>query len=503
MTATNTQVRIIMRERNKGRTQEQAAAKANISSRKTVRKYEKLRKLPSELKKPREYRTRSGPFDEDWAEAEVLLKSAPELEAKTLFEWLCEQHPGKHQEGQLRTFQRQVSTWRALNGSELLTLEQVHQPGEVLQTDGTWMNELGITINGQDFPHILIHSVLPYSNWEWGRVVQSESLLAIRLGLQSTLVVLGYIPKVHQTDNTTAATHNLGPAAREKSLEERGFNDEYLQLLAHYGIEPRTIHVDNPNENGDIESSNGSLKRAVKQHLLLRGSRDFESLAAYEAFLWQIMEKRNALRSERLADELAVMRPLNVEPWPQTRELTARVNGAGIVRAGNNGYSVPSGLKGKQVKVRIHEWQIEVWYANKCVETMPRLTGINKVHINYRHVIDTLLRKPGGFRNYRYRDELFPRSVFRRAWENLNQRLTPRKADIVYLRILKLAARGLETDVAAVLEEVLTSKSTWDDQTIAAQVQPLPAAIPSLSHPIVNLGEYDQLLRQEGCNDPA
>jgi transposase InsO family protein len=428
-----------------------------------------------------------------------MLEKAPELEAKTLFEWLCERNPGKYQAGQMRTFQRRVSAWRALNSNALLTLEQVHQPGEVMQTDGTWMTKLGIAICGQEFAHMLIHSVLPYSNWEWGRVVQSESLLAIRLGLQSALVKLGYVPKIHQTDNTTAATHKLGPEAREKSLDERGFNEEYLQLLEHYGIEPRTIHIGNPNENGDIEASNGAFKRAVKQHLLLRGSCDFESVEVYEAFLGQIMEKRNALRSKRLAEELAVMQPLNVEPWPQMKEQRPRVNGAGIVRVCNNGYSVPSGLKGKRVSVRIYEWKIEVWYAGKCVESLPRLTGINKHHINYRHVIDTLLRKPGGFRNYRYREGLFPRAVFRRAWETLNQRLSPRKADIAYLRILKLAARGMETDVAATLEDLLASKNTWDDQTVAERVQPVQSVIPALETSVVNLAEYDQLLNQEGC----
>jgi transposase InsO family protein len=503
MTATDAQVRIIMRERQKGRTQEQAAAKANLSSRRTVRKYESLGKLPSERKRARDYRTRRDPFEEHWPEAEGLLKDLPEVEAKILFEWLCEQHPGKYQEGQLRTFQRRVSGWRALNGSKLLTLEQVHQPGEVIQTDGTWMNELEIRLEGQPFPHILIHSVLPYSNWEWGRVAQSESLLAIRLGLQSALVKLGYIPKIHQTDNTTAATHKLGPNARGKKLHERGFNEEYLQLLSHYGIEPRTIHIGNPNENGDIESSNGAFKRAVKQHLLLRGSHDFESHEAYEAFLWQVMEKRNALRSERLAEEKAVMRPLDVKPWPKMRELRARVNRAGIVRVHNNGYSVPSGLRGKQVTVRVYEWQIEIWYANQCVETLPRLTGAKQYHINYRHVIDTLLRKPGGFRNYRYREELFPSAVFRQAWETLNQHLSPRRADIAYLRILKLAARGLESDVAATLEALLRSKKSWDDQTVSEQVQPQLPVPPGLTQHSVNLSEYDRLLNGEVCYDPA
>lgn len=503
MTATDAQVRIIMRERSKGKTQEQVAAKANISSRKTVRKYEQLGRLPSELKRPRVHRTRSDPFEEDWAEAEAQLEKAPELEAKILFEWLCEQRPGKYQGGQLRTFQRRVSTWRALNGKRILSLEQVRHPGEMMQTDGTWMTKLGITINGQEFPHLLIHSVLPYSNWGWGRVAQSESLLAIRVGLQSALVKLGYVPKIHQTDNSTAATHKLGAEAGKKSLDARGFNEEYLQLMLHFGMEPQTIHIGNSNENGDIESANGAFKQAVEQHLLLRGSRDFESLEAYERFLWQIMVKRNALRSEKLAEEMAVMRPLKAEPWPEMRELRSHVNRSGIIRVQNNGYSVPSGLMGKRVAVRVYEWKIEVWYANRCVETLPRLTGRKKYHINYRHVIDTLLRKPGGFRNYRYRDDLFPSSVFRRAWDTLQGRLSPRKADITYLRILKLAAKGLETDVAAVLEELLASKESWDDQTIAERVQPSHPKIPGLEENPVNLKEYDQLLSQEVCYDPA
>jgi hypothetical protein len=503
MTANDAQVRIIMRERNDGHTQEQAAVKANLSSCKTVRKYERLGKLPSELKQPRSYRTRVDAFEADWKELEGMLKDAPELEAKTLFEWLCERSPEKYKEGQLRTLQRRVNEWRVINGNPLLTLDQVHQPGEVLQTDGTWMNDLGISLQGEPFEHLVIHSVLPYSNWEWGRVVQSESLLAIRLGLQSALIRLGYVPKIHQTDNTTAATHNLRPNQRDQSPEERGFNVEYLQLLAHFGMEPRTIHVNSPNENGDVESSNGGFKRAVEQHLLLRGSRDFERLETYEAFLRGIMEKRNAGRQARLAEELAAMKPLTVAPWPEMRKLNVRVGSNGILRVGSNGYTVPSGLKGKRVMVKVFEWQIEVWYGNQRVETLPRQTGVQHYTINYRHVIDSLLRKPGGFRNYRYRDDLFPRAIFRQAWEALQGRCSTRKADLTYLRILKLAAGGLETDVAAALEILLTSGQNWDDQSVAELVQPTPAAIPDLPANPVNLAIYDQFLSQEAYHATA
>jgi len=426
-----------------------------------------------------------------------MLEKAPELEGKALFEWICEQHPGDYQEGQLRTFQRRVSVWRALNGSKMLTLEQVRLPGEAMQTDGTWMTELGVTIDRQIFPHLLIHSVLPYSNWEWGRVAQSESLLAIRLGVQSALVKLGHVPRVHQTDNTTAATHQFGGEVGENDERARGFNPEYQQLMVHYGMEPQTIHIDSPDENGDIEAANGAFKQAVKQHLLLRGSSDFGDLEAYEMFLYQIMEKRNALRSVRLAEELAVMPPLRAKPWPEMRELRPRVNRAGIIRVQHNGYSVPSGLVGKQVIARVYEWKIEVWFANRCVETFPRLTGSQKYHINYRHVIDSLLCKPGGFRRYRHREDLFPRLVFRQAWEELQTHLSPRRADLAYLRILKLAAKGLESDVAAVLEELLAAGERWNDQTVAQHLQPWQPHIPSLKVNTVDLKEYDRLLSRE------
>ena len=496
MTATDAQVRRMMKERSKGKTQEQAAVKANVRSRKTVRKYEQLGEVPSNLKQARRYRTRPDPFEVDWVEVEKKLQEAPDLEAKSLFDWLNEREGATQQydEGQLRTLQRRISNWRVLNQSQTLSLDQIHQPGDVLQSDGTWMNDLKVSIQGEAFEHLLFHSVLPYSNWEWGRVVQSESLLSIRLGLQSTLIKLGHVPGVHQTDHSTAATHKLGAADREKSAQDRGFNDEYLQLLAHYGIEARSIHVASPNENGDVESSNGGLKRAVKQHLLLRGSRDFESLPAYEAFLFGIMDKRNAARQPKLAEELAVMKPLTATPWPQMRELTVRVGSNGILRVGKNGYSVPSGLKGKLATVRIYEWQIEVWYANQCLETLPRLPGAQHYRINYRHVIDSLLRKPGGFRNYRHRDDLFPQDVFRQAWDALDRQFPPRKADLIYLRILKQAALGLESDVAAALAALLKVKSAWDEKDLATLLPPLtPQHAPEIAVLPVNLDLYDQL----------
>ncbi|MFQ5595949.1 MAG: IS21 family transposase [Anaerolineae bacterium] len=511
-----------MQERSQGKTQQQAAVKANLKSRKTVAKYEALGVLPSQMKEPRTYRTRPDPFADDWAMIEAKLTDAPELEAKALFDWLCEQEPDKYQEGQLRTFQRRVSSWKALNVSQIATLPQIRQPGEALQTDGTWMTELGVTIQGQPFQGLLIHSVLPYSNWEWGRLAQSESLVAVQLGLQSTLFKLGYVPQYHQTDNSSAATRRLGVYEAAEDGQEhppstgpstssggasgrrsgRRFTEGYLHLLDHFGLEPRVIHVGSPNENGDIESANGNLKRALEQHLLLRGQRDFDSLEGYEQFLFGVMGKRNRLRQDRLNEEIAVMKPLNVSKLATRKRVKVRVNQASLIRVDKKSYSVPTGLIGKQVTVYIDEWWLDVYLGTQHIETLPRLIGQKDHRVNYRHLIDTLLRKPGGFRSYRYHEDLFPTLIFRRAWEQLQQWHSPRQADLIYLRILRLAARTLECDVALALDLLVESGQPWGEPDVEALVQPEPVAIPEVDRGPVELSQYDQLL-PEFAHAPA
>lgn len=485
MTATKAQVEILMRERRKGFTQEQAAVKANLKSRKTVAKYEQSGGK-SLVTGPRKYRTRPDPFAADWAEIEQKLEIAPTLEGKALFEWLQQEKPGMYQDGQVRTFQRRVSEWKALNLKKVAILAQEHHPGEVLQTDGTELKSLGVPFQG-----LLIHSVLPYSNWEWGRVAQSESLTAVQLGLQNTLFELGAIPKAHQMDNSTAATHWLGGKAGKK----RGYNEQYLQLLNYYGLEARSIHIGASQENGDIEASNGGLKRALEQHLLLRGHRDFERVLDFEAYIQAVMRQRNKGRRKRLMEELAVMTLLKKTPLLARRMQKVKVTKGSLIRIEKKSYSVPTGLIGRMVTVRIYEWHLDIYLGTQWVETLPRLIGVQETHINYRHVIDTLLRKPGGFRDYRHRDELFPRLVFRRAWEALNKWHAPRQADLAYLRILDLAAKTSETDVATALEKALKSKTRWNDREIIAELARPMQKVPRQEPQSVSLEVYDELLQ--------
>jgi transposase InsO family protein len=497
MTCTDAQVRQMMKERREGKTQQQAALKANVRSARTVRKYERQGKLPSEMKRARNWRTRVDPFGEEWETIEGMLIAMPGLEVKSLFEWLCEQHPGRYCEGQVRTLQRRVSEWRALNAMQVASLAQVHRPGELMETDGTWLTELGVTIAGEPFRHILIHCVLSYSNWEWGCIAQSESVLALREAIQRTLQKLGYVPRRHQTDNSTAATYLLKGQGEEVEGQRRPYHPLYAELMTYYGMEPCTTHVASPDENGDIESSNGGLKRAIAQQLLLRSSCDFASVAAYEQFIEEVMKRRNRTRQERLAEECAAMRPLTKAPLAAYRERRVKVSAGSLIRIQTNTYSVPTSLIGHEVVVHQYEWHLEVYHQQKLVQKMPRLVGRFQEGINYRHLVDTLLRKPGGFRNYRSQQALFPLPVLRETWDKFNEWYSERKADLSYLRILNLAAKHLESAVAAACAQLLQQAERFDDSHVAQLIACTPPT-PSLTMmPIqATFQQYDALLSE-------
>jgi len=477
-----------MEEMSKNGKVGQAAMKAGLN-RKTASKYMGAGKLPSEMPVERTWRTRADPFEADWPEVARRLKDAPELKAKTLFEWLQSQRPEGYEAGQLRTFQRRVRDWRALHGPDKeVYFAQAHRPGEAMQTDFTWATELGITICGEAFEHMLCHPVLPYSNWEWVTICRSESLAALREGMQAALVRMGRVPRWHQTDNSTAATHDLATG-------KRGFNDDYKDLVEHFGMKPRTIAVGESHQNGDVEALNGALKRRLGQHLIMRGSCDFDSVEAYETWLHGVCEQANGLRSKRVAEELAAMRPLSVKCLPEYTELDVRVSCWSTIRVNRNAYSVPSRLKDEQVKVRLYEDRLEVYFKGVHQLTVDRLVGRNGYDINYRHIIWSLVRKPGAFPRYKYREALFPSPVFRQAYDTLVEAMTSeRDANINYLRILLLAASTMETEVETALELLLADKEVPRIERVKALVTPARHEPPEVSIPDVDLAGYDGLL---------
>ena len=460
---TDQQVRQLREEMTKLGCVEVAALRVGMH-RNTARKYLKIGQFPSDLKRARTWDTRPDPFAADWPELETRLKLAPTLQARALFEHLMLLRPGVYDEGQLRTFQRRVKVWRAHHGPDKeVFFRQEHVPGEAMQTDFTWATELEVTILGHPFPHMLCHVVLPYSNWDWITVSRSESMLALRRGVPAALVQLGRVPRFHQTDNSTAATHvraaedepEEDAAGKPATQRTRDFNADYVEMNKHYGMTPRTIGIGKSEQNGDVEASNGALKSRLNQHLLLRENRDFPSVEAWEGWAQDICRSHNKRRRPRVAEELAAMRPLSVAAFLEFDEIPTKVTSESILVVKRNTYSVHPRLVGEQVRVRIYEMRLEVWHSGQLVLEMPRLIGRNCHHIDYRHVVDAMLRKPGAFRCFKFKEDLFLSPVWHRAMSALQKAVGDHKADVDYLRLLHLASKNLEADVEAALSLLL------------------------------------------------
>lgn len=486
------EIKLLLDERGKGVSQKLAAVRAGVSER-TARKYEQAGKLPSQMRQPRTHRTRDDPFVDDWPWVEAQIRDDPALQAKTLFALLCAAFPGRYQEGQLRTLQRHVQAWRVRHGpGQEIMFPQVHLPGRMAQSDFTSMNALDVSLAGTPFPHLVYHLVLTYSNVEAARVCFSESFEALSEGLEHCLWQIGGVPQWHRTDNLTAAVRDLDREGRHE------FTQNYRALLAHYGMQPSANTAGQAHQNGDVEQSHFRFKQAVDQALRVRGSRDFADRSAYERFLADLVRQRNLTRSVRFAADCAALRPLPAAPLDFTRELTVRVSRFSLVRVLLNHYSVPSRLIGATLKVRVRSETLELYHGPAPVLTLPRLSGRNRHRIDYRHLIWSLVRKPGAFANYCYREELFPTTTFRRAYDELLA-ATPTKADAQYLRLLHLAASTSEAEVELAIKLLLEAGGTPTFEAVrdlAGSGKPVPA--PTIAKVVIDLSDYDTLLASWG-----
>ena len=476
---------------NQGKTQEAAAAAAGMSVR-SARKWQ-TGPLPSQAKTERTWRTRKDPFEDVWhTKIEPLLEAdtKAELEAKTLMQLLVDDDPERFSMGQLRSMQRRLRDWRALRGPDKeVYFEQDHPPGKEAGLDFTCGNDLGVTIAGEPFPHLLFELVLIASTWVWACVAMSESFEALISGLQRALWDLGGVPEQLVLDNMSAATHELAEGGG------RSLNKRFADVCEHLGFEKvRRINVRKAHENGAVEQRHGRTKKLIRQALILRGSSDFASVEDYERFVQQTLEhSHNRHIAERLAEERARLRPLPLKPVPSYTIETPTVRRWSTIRVRNRTYSVPSRLIGHRVEVRVHPTTLELCYAGKVVEIFPRLRGDKSHRIDYRHVIASLVRKPGAFANYRFREELYPTLIFRRAYDALVASRGDR-ADVEYVRVLYLAAQTSECVVEGVLTRLLEGGERFDYAAVEALARPRELERPVVRIPVPDLTRYDALI---------
>ncbi|TJW58101.1 MAG: IS21 family transposase, partial [Mesorhizobium sp.] len=475
---TDHQMRLFMKFRQTNTTAI-AAAKASMSTA-TAYRIEKDSTLPSQRKVPRQRRRPDPLADIFDAEIVPLLRAAPGVRPVAIFEEMLRRHP-ELGSAIRRTIERRVRSWRAVHGAEQQVIfRQAHEPGRVGLSDFTDMGSAGVTIAGQPLDHRLYHFRLAYSGFEHAHVVLGgESFVALAEGLQNALWLLGGVPREHRSDSLSAAFRNLDKDARA-DLTRR-----YEELCGHYGMMATRNNAGIAHENGSIEGSHGHLKRAINDALLMRGSSDFDDLAAYRHFVDEIVSRCNARNSKRIDIERAELQELPVRRTSDYEEVTVRVTSSGGFTLRKVFYTVPSRLIGHRLRVRLFDDRLDIFIGGTQLMTLPRgrasPSGKHDQVVNYRHVIHSLRRKPMALLNLVYRDQLFPREAYRRTFDMLMDRLPERQACRTIIELLAMAhERACESELADQLDAALQARRLPDMAALRERFAPDPSRLPNV-----------------------
>ena len=471
---------------------EAAAAKAGFST-STAYRIEADPRLPSQKREPRG-RRRPDPLADVW-ETEVIpiLEAAPGIRAIAVLEELRRRHPDLNPNVR-RTLERRMRAWRALAGPEQdVIFRQIHEPGRLGLSDFTDMADLDVEVAGEPLAHRLYHFRLAFSSFEHAEVVLGgESFVALAEGLQNALWSLGGVPKEHRSDSLSAAFRNLDRNAQE-DLTRR-----YAALMRHYDMAPSRNNAGIAHENGAIESAHGHLKAAIRDALLLRGSRSFDDLTAYRRFVDEVVGQRNARNRKRVELERPQLGRLPKRRTVDFEEKIVTVTSAGGFILKRVFYTVPSRLIGHRLRARLYDDRIDCYLGSTHVVTLQRGQPVSATQgghvVDYRHVIHALRKKPMALLNLVYRDQLFPRIAYARAFEMLRIELGDKRACRITVELLALAhERACEAELALAIEADLDAGRAPDLGALRARFVPEPGAIPEVTVELVPLDAYDEL----------
>jgi hypothetical protein len=421
-----------MQHRQNGHSQEAAAAKAGISERSGRRIEHAGGHRPAN---PRNWRTREDPLDAVW-ESELVpyLKLDSGISPTTLFEYLLETYPLQYDQKILRTLQRRVKQWRALNGP---AKDVIFRQQAVIAQQGFsdfTHPDTAVTINGEPFKHILYQFRLAYSGWRSVTIVQGgESYVALACGLQRALKQAGGSPKEHRTDSLSAARNN----------RQNVWTDSYSELCDHYNMQPTRNNPGISRENGVVECANGSLKRRISQQCKLRGHCDFDSIEAYQSFIDKEADKLNRRTQSRIDEERLALRPLPEFTTADYQTLNVKVTSSSTIEIRRVLYSVPSRLIGERIQVRLHHDKLALYvgqqWALELTRIYPTAEQGRTRKIDFRHLIGSLVTKPQAFRYSQLRDDILPDDNYRSLWQLTDKHFDAREACKWMVTVLRVA----------------------------------------------------------------
>ncbi len=498
-----------MAKRASGLAQQLAADAVGISVRSAQRiDRGELQASAQQQQLGRNWRTRADPLAGVWDSVLVpMLNKAPELEPQTLLLHLEQLFPGQDWFRRKRTLQRRVEQWKALQGPgrDVMFLQH-HQPGVSGISDFTLLKGKPITIAGVVLEHRLFHFRLPYSGWCHVEVIHGgESFVALAEALQNALEACGGVPAEHRTDSLSACFRN-----RDGSYAG-DYTSRYRELCAHLGVIATRNNRGVAHENGAIEGPHRHWKHRLEQQLLQRGSRDFATETEYRQLVARVSATLNS-RTEvkgRLEIEQLHLQPLPIERFADYDPLVARVRSTSTIEVRSVTYSVPSRLIGQQLTVHLRHDRLDLFLRSHYVETLPRLHGQKGQkalrRIDFRHVIESLRRKPRALLRAQLQDDLLPGESWRQLWRQLLAALPPDEAAKVMVDALHVSAR---TDDLSAVERYLRRQLRSGDISLTALREHYGlrpprglAALPQLQIPEHQLSSYDELLGR--ATEPA
>jgi hypothetical protein len=476
--------------------QQTAAARAGFSA-STGSRLDGDPRPPSQKAVPRG-RRRPDPLATIWeSEIEPMLVAMPGLRPITLFGEMQRRHPDLP-DSIRRTLERRVRVWQALHGPDQdVIFRQDHPPGAQGLSDFTDAADLGVSIAGQPLAHRLYHFRLAFSGWAHAEVVLGgESFVALAGGLQNALWGLGGAPAEHRSDSLSAAFRNLDQQTAAD------LTTRYEALCAHYGMRPTRNNRGVAHENGSIEGPHAHLKATLAQALLLRGGAEFDSLDAYHRFIAETIGRQNVARSRAVALEQPALQQLPAMRTDDFEQAVVTVtrNSAFVLK--RVFYTVPSRLIGHRLRVRLYDERLDCFLGASLVLTLRRgrispervTLGQRGYVVDYRHIIHALRRKPMALLNLVYRDEIFPRAAYRRAWDRLIETGPAKTACKTMVALLLLAHEGTcEAELAIALEEVLDAGVLPDPLALAERFAPLIGPVPEVVVTLPALETYDAL----------
>jgi hypothetical protein len=491
-----------MAKRANGLSQQVAADACGISVRSAQRiDRGELQASAQQQQGGRRWRTRADPLAEVWDSVLVpMLKKAPQLEPQTLLLHLEQIFPDQEWYRRKRTLQRRVEQWRALYGPERgVMFLQHHQPGVTGISDFTLLKGKPITVAGVVLEHRLFHFRLPYSGWCHVEVIHGgESFVALAEALQNALEACGGVPAEHRTDSLSACFRN-----RDGSYAG-DYTSRYRELCAHLGVIATRNNRGVAHENGAIEGPHRHWKHRLEQQLLQRGSRDFETESDYRQLVAQVngtLNNRYEVKG-RLEIEQLHLQPLPIERFADYDPLVARVRSTSTIEVRSVTYSVPSRLIAQQLTVHLRHDRLDLFLRSHYIETLPRLhaqKGQKALRrIDFRHVIESLRRKPRALLRAQLQDDLIPGESWRQLWRQLLAALPPDEAAKVMVDALHVAAR---TDDLSGVERYLRRALRSGELTLTVLREHYGlrpprglAALPQLQIPEHQLSSYDELL---------